>query len=161
MAASLLSLYWHEHASSRGLTLADSSAATQRGESVLWSRSMKCVPGANAAALRLLALDGDGVVIGASHFNEQGIVTALAVLPEHRGNHVGKLIIAATLAHFRQTGLKEASLYVLACDAGLENHTFYTSCGFTGGNARHGGAYQLGPIPGDIEQQIMDTRQSR
>ena len=74
---------------------------------------------------------------------------------------MAKLMIAATLAHFRQMGLKGASLYVLTCDAGLDKHTLYTSCGFTGGNARHGGAYQLGPIPEDIEHHIMDPRQSR
>jgi len=107
---------------------------------------------------KLIALAEDGTVVGASYYEtNRGFLSALAVLPEWRGKRIGKLLIAASVRHMHCEGLKSSSLHVLGCDAGKERHSLYTSCGFEGGDARHGGTYVLKCIPENYEELIMEA----
>ena len=146
----------HAAAAERKVKLQPSSSATAKGELALWKA---CVSwGVNPMPCRLVATGADGSVIGASYYNlsqPRAFLSALAVMPAARGKRLGKLLIASSVAHMRSAGCTAVDLHVLGCDASIERHGLYTSCGFRGGDPARGGTYTLAAIPADYEQQVM------
>ena len=96
------------------------------------------------------------VVVGASYYNETGFLSALAVLPGHRGRGIGRLLIAATLGDMKnRLGCRGSHLHVLSSDASDETHGLYTSCGYRGGSPRAGGDYAMSAIPDHVEERVL------
>jgi ribosomal protein S18 acetylase RimI-like enzyme len=149
-------------AAERSVTLQPSSGATTKGEAALWRA---CVSwGVNPMPCRLVAVATDGSVVGAAYYSlarPRAFLSALAVMPSARGQRLGKLLIAASVAHMRAAGSTAVDLHVLACDASVERHGLYTSCGFRGGDAAHGGTYTLAAIPEDYERAVLQAPRSR
>jgi GNAT superfamily N-acetyltransferase len=157
MAAAKCSPFAQAFAASRGIRLQASDAATRDGEKQLWRA---CVSwGVNPMPCRLIAVDvATNAVVGASYYNLQqpaAFLSALAVLPSHRGQRIGKLLIAASVTHMLTENCTASSLHVLSCDASPARHALYASCGFEGGTANGGGNYTLAKIPADYEQLVL------
>ena len=149
----MASAFVQEAAAAREVTIVHSSNATQASERALWRA---CVTwGVNPMPNRLVVIDRDGVCVGASYYDDSGFLSALAVLPAYRGKRLGKLLIAATLGAYQRSGVTRSTLHVLGCDASVQRHGLYTSCGYHGGSAERGGTYELAAIPEDVERVIM------
>jgi len=94
-------------------------------------------------------------VVGAIYYDNQGFLSALAVLPEFRRQGIGKLLMAAAIGDLvRSLGVYEFSLFVLPCDASPELHKFYNARGFHGGNSGTGGSYRFSIAAGALAEQI-------
>jgi ribosomal protein S18 acetylase RimI-like enzyme len=153
-----ISSYLANQAASKGVQLTVSSASTLAGESILWRRSVSW--GVNPMPNKLVALDANsGEVVGASYYDTKkpnSFLSALAVLPEYRGKRIGKLLIAASVEHMRASGASGSTLHVLGCDASVERHSLYTSCGFLGGDPIRGGNYVLESISPTYAEDVLE-----
>jgi GNAT superfamily N-acetyltransferase len=87
-------------------------------------------------------------VVGASYFDPtSGFLSALAVLPSHRGQGIGKILIAATLRDMlsKNPRLSEYHLHMMECDATPETNGLYVCCSFQfeGPEWKQGGNYRM------------------
>lgn len=171
-----ISEFLRAQAAHRGVALVPSTQATLRGEQALWRA---CVSwGVNPMPHKIIATAEDGAVVGASYYSDTGFLSALAVLPAHRGRNLGRLLIAATLSDMKsRLGCRSSNLHVLKCDASPERfhaltcvchprlrwsdrHGLYTSCGYVGGDPSRGGDYLMSCIPDGVEETVMAAGRS-
>jgi len=71
-------------------------------------------------SLSLVALDKDGVIVGAvlgGHDGRRGYLHHLAVAPAHRGRGLGRQLVDETLARLRRHGIPKCSIFLYAHNA--------------------------------------------
>lgn len=81
---------------------------------------------------------GENQVVGAIRMTQEGIISRLAVLPEHRGKGIGHSLLESATAKAGRFGLTQVSLGALATLT-----DFYTSAGFR----TNGSIYNHNDIP--------------
>jgi N-acetylglutamate synthase len=70
--------------------------------------------------LSLVAIDADGVVVGAvlgGHDGRRGCLHHLAVASAHRGRRLGRTLVEETLARLRQLGIEKCNIFLYADNA--------------------------------------------
>ncbi len=156
----MISEFCQKWAQSHNVQIQESTSATEDGERKVWQR---CVTwGVNPMPHKIVVLKDENV-IGCSYFDDKGFLSALAVLPEHRNQRIGKMLVAASLWHM-VNGLKvdpkNVHLFVMQCDASKERDAFYKSCGFGssyGNTATHGGTYRFVGFEGVSGGSVFGT----
>jgi ribosomal protein S18 acetylase RimI-like enzyme len=78
-----------------------------------------------------VALDGEKIVgvIMAGHDGRRGYIYHTAVLPEYRGNHIGKKLVDLAMAALEKEGINKVALVVF--DNNDTGNKFWESQGFT------------------------------
>ena len=108
----------------------------------MWRVRMATLPSPNAPLV--VEVDGEvvGFAVGRLTPNTGAELTAIHVLPEHRGTGAGKALLDAVVAAFGQWGVSDARLHVVAGNERAQ--AFYRRNGWhllgSAGNHEIGGA---------------------
>ena len=80
----------------------------------VWRARMATLPSPNAPLVVEVGGDVVGFAVGQLTPQSGAELTAIHVLPEHRGTGAGKALLDAIVSAFRQWGVSQATLHVIA-----------------------------------------------
>jgi ribosomal protein S18 acetylase RimI-like enzyme len=126
-----------------GLVPPDALARVTPDEQVeVWRIRMATLPSPNAPLVVEIGGEVVGFAVGQLTPNTGAELTAIHVLPEHRGTGAGKALLDAVVAAFGQWGVSDARLHVVAGNERAQ--AFYRRNGWhlrgSAGNHEIGGA---------------------